>query len=144
MINMISVVRWLSQEGPQAAKHRGWKHPIATCVVHYLLVSMVSFWTHDFLVSLLIVPKDTTAIITSCDQDDSSNLQQRRLFSAIFLCCYATWLLLWRLLILPQHRQAIFYEYCFLCNVTLVVSAVALAMNRPLIAGAYSVTVGIE
>lgn len=136
---MSSIHQWLSHERPHAAKHRGWKHPLATCVVHYLIVSIVTFGAHDFLVSRIY--QDDMA---SCYPDTSSHLRERRLVVTTFLCFYATWLLLWRLFILEQHRQAVLYEYCFLCNVTLVLSAAALASNRPLIAGAYCVTVGID
>lgn len=41
-------------------------------------------------------------------------------------------------------KAVVLYEYCWLCNVTLVVSAVALLTDRPVLAAAYTVTVGID
>ena len=122
-----SVYQWLQQDELHE-KHRRWRHPTVALFVHYIVVGLVSFSSHDWIVT-------------------NASLQQPKLQQQIIipfcLMAYATAILLWRLVIFAPNTY-ILYEYCWLCNVTLHLSAAALYFQRPLIAQACCVTVGID
>jgi hypothetical protein len=144
-------MNWLSQEGPRALKHHGWRHPMATCLTHYAVVSLVTFGVHDHLLEVwqqqhtTLEDDPSQAGVAFCD-GYSERRSSLKAIVITFLLIYSTWLLLWRLTFCEprEYRHCVLYEYCWLCNVTLVLSALALAWNRPIIAGAYCVTVGID
>jgi hypothetical protein len=121
---------WLSEKGSKHPKHLGWRHPLAVCLVHYGLVLAVSIAVHDWLVG-------ETA-------DCNITIPLRRLYTARGLAAYVVWLLAYRLSLSPHPFHIIVYEFTWLCNVTLCMSAFGLYTGRPLIASAYCVTVGID
>ena len=140
---------------------------MAVCAMHYAVVSVVTFSSHDLLLYLFVsnMDDDNTSKLSSSSRlwtrdvnasnagsssltslfacDNVHSDRRPRLMTTIAL--YATWLLVWRLIFhqLP-YRHCVLYEYCWLCNVTLVLSAASLCCQRPVIAGAYCVTVGID
>lgn len=134
----MSLLTWISHEGPSAKKHQGWIHPLVAMVLHYAIASLVTFAVHDFLV------KPTT------DADDcvllhaDTHILARELV-ALAVLVYTIWLLLWRLFYASRdHRPGIIYEYTWLCNVTLVLGAISLVVDRPIVATAHCVAVGID
>jgi hypothetical protein len=159
------IMDWLSQEGPKADKHRGWLHPLAVCIVHYVISTVVTFWAHDILLDRFIsttttatsttTSKSTTASLSPRVEDQDSLLllcggsdadARRYRIAVLWLLPYSLWLLVWRLMIHdpPVYRHCVLYEYCWLCNATLNIGAAGLLTNRPIIASAYCVTVGID
>ena len=126
---------WISQEGPSATKHRGWLHPLVALLVHYATATIVTFGVHDFLIDNgeCMLPGNTTSGILS------------RELVALGVSSYVAWFLVWRLLHCNKdHRPGILYEYAWLCNVTLVLGSLGLVTNRPIVATAHCVAVGID
>lgn len=159
LFGRIPVLDWLQRSASNHPKHSSWLHPAVVCLLHYSIVASVSIAAHDWLLYLYVVFNDEELL--RCNVD--SLLQERRTRVATCLFCYSAWLLLWRLFVRkepgrvsgtgvtrtatatpPRPPHTILYEYCWLCNVTLVVAAVALRTNRPALAAAYTVTVGID
>ena len=134
-------LRWIQQEGPHADKHAGWAHPIAAFAVHYLVVAVIMLAAHD--ISLYGRP-----LISSSRYDIA--LPPHRLWTAHFLLAYSAWLLGCRIWINATtkskrtFRYAVFYEYTFLCNVTLFLSSLAIYARRPIIATSFCIAVGID
>ena len=137
----MTMMDWLSQEGPTALKHRGWKHPIVSCLIHYTMVSFVTFAAHDLLLRHFLPPTSSQLL---CQADESSI--KRRYQAALWVLPYSLWLLVWRLMIHNPaiYRNCVLYEYTWLCNVTLNLGAAGLLFRRPIIASAYCVSVGID
>jgi hypothetical protein len=158
---------WLSEMGPTHPKHRGWYHPITVCLLHYAVVFAVTFWTHDVLVRNLTTSTtssttsmadsfqqevvNTTSSIYYSAQEDSKEEPSSSHVGVVGIVCpclllYSMWLLMWRLAYHhPRHfGNCVLYEYCWLCNMTLNLSAVGLYCQRPVIAGACCVVVGID
>lgn len=135
----MDVLKWISQEGPLATKHHGWAHPLCTLVIHYAVASTVTFWSHDWLLG---APDDND---NDCQQvvatDDKHAILDAKLV-ALGVMLYAIWLLLWRCH--HNHPSGVIYEYTWLCNVTLVLGAIALFQNRPIVATAHCVAVGMD
>lgn len=124
----MALVQWLAQGGPKADKHRGWAHPIAVVFVHYAISTTLVWRLHDWLLP------------TACDiSKDSQTIAWR-------LLAYAVWMPVWRLSVeqRPLFRRGVLYEYCWLCNVTLVHGAFAWLTHRPYLATAYCTVVGID
>jgi hypothetical protein len=127
---------WLAQEGAHAAKHHGWSHPIAVVICHYTALIIVAFGAHDWMMTFETSPLlDPTPDCTSFRQN-----------VALFLACYSIWFLPWRIKFChPQiPRNSVLYEFTWLCTGTLVLGSLALASDRPVIAAACCVTVGID
>lgn len=131
------MISWLAQEGPHAKKHHGWAHPIAVLIIHYTL--LISF---SILVQDLFVPSTPMQHITP----RKTTCQSWRQSVGSFLAVYSFWLLLWRLLFCAPTipRPSIIYEYTWLCNGTLVLGSLACFTDRPVLAMACCVTVGID
>lgn len=133
----MSLWTWISQEGPSAEK-QGWVHPLASVVMHYAIASLVTFFVHDTLV------KADTACAELASAATGSNILARELV-ALGVTAYAVWLFLWRLYhASDEHRPGIVYEYTWLCNVTLLLGATAFVLDRPIVATAHCVAVGID
>lgn len=130
------VLSWLAQEGPFAAKHHSWAHPLCVVAVHYSVLILVVFGIHDWLVI-------SSSLIT---WSESEPCQTLRWNIGCFLACYNLWFLPWRLCfcnpIVP--RVGIVYEFTWLCNGTLILGCLASFTNRPVISTACCVTVGID
>lgn len=147
------MIAWLSQQGPSHPKHQGWHHPVATCLVHYGAVGAVSVGAHDALVHHYYAAVDRDrdtyySLLPASSTAGNAELHSSSVTATAFcILVYAVWLLIWRLGIHHQpavHSSAVLYEYCWLCNVTLVLSAAALYYQRPVIASACCVVVGID
>jgi hypothetical protein len=159
---MIMLEDWLSEKGSADVKHRGWHHPIAVCLLHYAVVFAVTFWTHDLLVRNLTTTSTTSSPNTQQvvannssihypAQEDANEEPVSNRVGVVDIVCpclllYSVWLLMWRLAHhQPRHfGNCVLYEYCWLCNMTLNLSAVGLYCQRPVIAGACCVVVGID
>jgi hypothetical protein len=121
---------WLSQGGPRSKKHVNLAHPITTLFVHYFIVSLFTFSCHDWILAYYYRGQADVRCA------DSPNYRRT---VALCLGLYSAWLLLWRLWILHSRRYCVLYQYTWLCNVTLVLSALGLYWDRPIIATAYCV-----
>jgi hypothetical protein len=156
---------WLSQEGPYSSKHTGWCHPIAVFLVQYTVVGVATITIHDFLffrntyyhhhhhhhhekisTSTISLGNDVLLLCTSSSSKDLIYLMQRQqnvaFFLVVYYCCYFTWRLMlqWNTPIFFAE----FYRQTFLCSVTILISAIGLYMNRPIIAEAFCISVGID
>lgn len=137
---------WLGHEGDVSDKYCGWKHPVATFLVHYGVVALTMTMVHD------AVGVNTTGILAKDDvskcQVAPELLQQRQLSVAIFLACYYCLFFSWRL-VLQWKKDAFlvfaeFYRQTFLCSVTIFHAALGFYTGRPLIAEALCIAVGID
>jgi hypothetical protein len=133
------MLSWLAQKGPHATKHHSWAHPIAVLLIHYTVLLSVSLGVHDW-----VIAADNN--VASEDWNMSEECQALRQRIGFCLAGYSTWLFFWRLVFCAptQPRQAIVYEYNWLCNGTLVMGAVVCFTHRPVIATACCVTIGID
>lgn len=121
---------WLAHKDSRDSKHLGWRHPLAVLLVHYGTVFATTFAVHDWLL------------------DPNKHATARTASDGIpwLVLIYSLWLLVWRLIFCKPKvfRSSVLYEYCWLCNVTLSLGAASLALQRPAIAAACCVTVGID
>ena len=148
------MLSWLAQEGPHASKHHGWAHPVAVAILHYTILVIVSCTVHDWtvLASPLENNEEHSASTRSAHNDYTSSSQitgdchSWRQRAGAFLACYFVWLIAWRLVFCPPTipRQSVVYESTWLCNGTLALGALASWTNRPNLAMACCVTVGID
>lgn len=126
--------RWIGQEGPKAPKHKGWLHPLVVVVLHYAVVGAITFRMHD----LLLLGRETI-------EEECSTMQAVSFRKTVAAYCgwYIFLMQTLRLLTLA-NKQAVLYEATWLCNVTLVMGPLGLYWNRPTIASAYCITIGID
>jgi len=136
-------------------KHRfSWQHPIAACFVHYTICAVVIVTFYDFL----FVPfmkwiyedshemdgtlNDLSFLMCAINEDD----ERARIFAARVSLGYVTILLMTRLLTNTPgvHKYSVLYEFCWLCNSSLVFGAFGLYSCRPLIATGFAVAVSID
>lgn len=127
---------WLSRGEETDPKHRGWLHPLAVCLIHHLIVIQATLYMHDWLLA-------TFSSATDVCNSPSPEIQGRRRSIVQFVRLYSIWILLWRLYFVPP-RSAILYEYCWLCTMAVNMGWIGLWANRPIVAAAYCVTVGID
>jgi len=146
-VHDVPILGWLAHGGPRHPKHRGWVHPVAVCLVHYTLVFHLSIQAHDWMVDAYYSTGGRES--PQCQVDD--RLQTQRTWAAIWLVVYAMFILVWRIWFrVKPIRPAgtaywpVLYDYCFLCNVTMWQGAWALYTQRPILASALCVTVGID
>jgi hypothetical protein len=163
------IIDWLSQrEGDP--KHLQWTHPTVVFLVHYAVTTWITFVMHDWMLDYYYsyyyfhersvhpdryddVGGDSNTCSTTCNQHDdhpywhhttsSIHLRERRIWIAVWLISYTCAIFLRRLLVEPADNTVV-YQYCWLCNVTLFQGALAFITNRPIIAMAYCVTIGID
>jgi branched-subunit amino acid transport protein AzlD len=110
------------------------------CLIHYTANILVSFTANDWYHPPVTLKADHST-------------------ASLVLMVYASCVLWWRLSLasLPPTTSVfkdtvtasimpsgVWYETCWLCNITLVLSSLALYRGRPQIAGAYLVAVGID
>jgi hypothetical protein len=140
---------WLAQEGPKAPKHAGFLHPLATFVVHYACVAVGTILAHDVLVEAY-----KNYYYAEASVDDECSLVPSPTYRqnvANFLTIYYVCFLSWRLAIHRNNKSSSpfdiyceFYRQTFLCSVTLFNAAIGLYTDRPIIATAFCVAVGID
>ena len=143
-IMMDQVITWLTQD-PHSRKHtHGWKHPIAACLIHYLLSLSLIIIVHDAFVlprfEEEIIPRPLGKI-SLCPTQAPYNL------SALFSIGYTSLLLLIRLVGNPTgiHRRAVLYVFTWLCNSTLVLGAsFGLIACRPRMATGFLIAVSVD
>lgn len=156
-VDDLPVVGWLSHGGPAHPKHRGWRHPVAVCLAHYLLAFVASIGAHDLMVDRYYY-YNAGREFPRCRVDPGLRAHRDR--AAAFLVLYSAAILAWRLLFRREpgeqpppaaERQRrrppawpVVYEYCWLCNVSLWLGAWALRTGRPVLASALCVAVGID
>ncbi|GKY98822.1 hypothetical protein MPSEU_000838300 [Mayamaea pseudoterrestris] len=133
------IITWIGHEGSHHAKHRGLLHPITTLLLHYAIIISVTFVSHDFLLHRISKVDAASCTFGSLHAHRAHNI-------AMFCFCYSVWLLAWRLYFFTpvQYRSAVVYEFCWLCNVSLIVGGLGLLTSKPVVAQAYCVTVGID
>ena len=89
-------------------------------------------------------------LLTTTSESDativSEDCRQWRRRIGNFLALYFVWLIVWRLIFCPSTvpRPSIIYESTWLCNGTLALGALASWTDRPTMAMACCVTVGID
>jgi hypothetical protein len=146
-----SSMDYLAESGSFAEKHRGLIHPLMTSVMHYGITLAVTWGTHDALLQQwkIFHTKDSDILMTENDAGmpvKCSNNRNQQVKVAVALIIYASASLAWRLSVpvVKEHRFSTLYEFCWLCNITLVQGALCLLTHRPLLAMSYCVTVGID
>jgi hypothetical protein len=139
------LLSWLAHDGPTSEKYQGWRHPIATFLVHYSVVASSMIIVHDAMISSW---KNSNNDIPECTNTD---LGQRQKIVAISLAVYFCLFFGCRLVLQQQERKTSpsplfveFYRQTFLCSVTIFCSSVAFFTGRPLIAEAFCIAVGID
>jgi hypothetical protein len=132
-------ITWIGHQGNEHEKHRGLAHPIMTMLLHYAMIISITLFSHDFLLRVFRVTPDQC---TFAESDHAMSAHK----IAIFCFGYSAWLLLWRLYFFDPavYRSAVIYEFCWLCNVSLMVGGLGLLLDKPIVAQAYCVTVGID
>ena len=134
---------WLQQEGPDALKSRQWTHPTVVFVLTYTIMTIVAFVSHDYL-----IPPDRAVYLEQANSNNNTSRQERQWISRIVLT-YTIGLFWCRLRWLSHPNTAfpapcILYDFTWLCNQTMVIGSIGLYLDRPYIATAFCVTVGID
>mmetsp|Transcript_26315 Transcript_26315/g.72307 ORF Transcript_26315/g.72307 Transcript_26315/m.72307 type:complete len:138 (-) Transcript_26315:2123-2536(-) len=132
---------WLLQEGPTATKHRGWKHPIVTFLLHYAIVGTTIPFVHDVLVDAL---PDTNDLDCSLSPEATARRQNVAIFFGMYFVLYFCVRLALRRKEKAFRFYSEFYGITFLCSVTIFMSALSFYINRPIIAQAFCMAVGID
>jgi len=132
---------WLLQEGPDAMKHKEGIHPIVTFLFHYGVVGTAVPFAHDILIDTFSKADGLKCII-------SLEMNRRRQYTARFL---ATYFILYFCVRLARRRKgksylfySEFYSITFNCSVTIVMSALSFYSNRPIVAQAFCIAVGMD
>lgn len=136
---------WLSQEGPGAKKHRGWRHPVVVFMVHYSIVGFTTIAIHDRVINPQGVTYPNEALATTCNSSPHLGSRQRNV--AFFLALYYVVYFAIRLFLARRTRGLVFCEFyrqTFLCSVTIANAAFCFATGRPTIAQAFCLAVGID
>jgi len=136
---------WLLQEGPNARKHKEWIHPIVTFVVHYAVVTTSMIFVHDALVDAVSKQNGNT------DEKEcivSPELIRRRQIVARFLAMYFLLYFCVRLALRWKDQRYLFYsefyQSTFMCSVTIVNASFSFFYNRPIVAQAFCIAIGID
>jgi hypothetical protein len=143
------LLSWLSQDGPQSEKHRGWRHPIVAFLVHYSVVAASMIAVHDAMIS---VWKNSNNNNNNSNNNNevsecrNTHLRQRQKTVATSLSVYFCLFFVWRLALLRRQKMLFveFYRQTFLCSVTIFCSSMAFFTGRSLIAEAFCIAVGID
>lgn len=122
---------WLTNSGTKSEKYQSWAHPLVTNLIHYSTITVVAFISHDLL---------TTTPKTECLEVGV----RRRRITATFVLLYVIFSWVLRLSLSRVPPPLVLYELSWLCNVTLIVGSLGLLLDRPAIATALCVTVGID
>jgi hypothetical protein len=123
---------------------------VAICLMYYAVLILLSVSIHDIIVQRWDVASSLTAdadptFRSSAKQttgtpdgrpDESTTLLPW------FLALYCTWLLAWR--VWHEARAYVFYEYCWLCNFTMVMSGLSMRQGRPWLALSYCAVVSVD
>jgi hypothetical protein len=141
--NASMLLSWLAHDGPQSAKHRGWRHPIVAFFIHYVLVASIMVVLHDIMISSW---ENSNNEDSECSRN--TDLRQRQNVVSVSLAVYFCLFFAWRLVLQHQMDKTLlfveFYRQTFLCSVTIFCSSLAFYTGRPLIAQAFCIAVGID
>jgi hypothetical protein len=119
-----------------AVGYQSWYHPILVYIVHYVLITMVTFLLHDIFIGY---PSRHTAT-----SDLIRGYESQQKCSAIAAGIYAVIQLVFRLWQTNKFKFCVLYEGVWLCNTTLIIGSLALWFGRPVITAAFCITVGID
>jgi hypothetical protein len=133
----MEVTRWLREAGPTAPKHRGKFHPVATFLMHYAVVGVVTVTAHDWLMAGSSFHDEASLPCSYTSRQRSVGIFLGVYFVAYFSCRLA---LRWR----DPDYYVEFYKQTFLCSVTILYAAVGFYTNRPVLAQAFCTAVGID
>jgi hypothetical protein len=151
LTTMLLLYRWLCHDGPSADKHNNrWSHPFVAVLLHYVVVVIVSCSMHDLLFlygsGWRYEEEMDTEECNSNRHDANGQFRttNNNVAAAAAVCSwYFVIMQAFRLYSL-EHKQAVLYEMTWLCNVTLVMGPIGLYWNRPIIASAHCIAVGID
>jgi len=122
-------------------KHKEGIHPIVTFLFHYGVVGTAVPFAHDILIDTFSKADGLKCII-------SLEMNRRRQYTARFL---ATYFILYFCVRLARRRKgksylfySEFYSITFNCSVTIVMSALSFYSNRPIVAQAFCIAVGMD
>jgi hypothetical protein len=140
------MIMWLAHEGQNSIKHQGWRHPVATFVVHYAVVAVTTTVVHDLLMR---IPLSDGDVSLPCNTELSETLVERQQRVASFLAGYFCLYFAWRLALHWNTQTAYllypeFYRQTFLCSGTIFNASLSFFTGRPLIAEAFCIAVGID
>ena len=132
---------WFFQEGPDAAKHKTWVHPVATFLFHYAVVGTSVPFLHDALVGAVYGPGGLRCTVPP----ETEELRKR---VAMVLAAYFALYFCVRLALRRKEKAyrfySEFYGITFTCSVTIPMSALGFYTNRPLVAQAFCLAAGID
>lgn len=134
---------YLRQGGPLDKKHQTWKHSISACILHYFVSTVLLIQFHDvFYIPLIREKLHHNHILLQQDY-----LTERKTTVSNFLIMYFLSLCLYRHFLntaKPIEQRAVIYEHTWLCNQTLIMSAICLRTGRDILAMAYLICVSID
>jgi hypothetical protein len=137
---MLSYLRWLSAGAPTEKKHTTLLHPLTTFLLHYCLVSVTVVFAHDALIG--VYTKNYDVSNTDCSKQHSTTNTAH--FLAVYFICFFAWRLFIHRNDPPFFLYCEFYKQTFLCSGTIFNAALAYYLDRPIIATAFCVAVGID
>lgn len=142
---------WLTQDAACPKHTRSWKHPIAACLIHYALSSLMIVAVHDGILLRFFdneydkVP--TLGTISLCPAASSNIPTKKYMWVATISFAYAMLLLCIRLVSNRPgvRRYSILYEFTWLCNAALMFGGSFGFMTcRPRIATGFAVAVSVD
>jgi hypothetical protein len=116
--------------------YQSWYHPTFVYIVHYALITLVTFMLHDILVGCRYCHTQTSGF--------DNRYESRQKWSAIGVGVYAVLQMSFRLWQTKRLRFCVLYEGVWLCNTTLVIGALALLFRKPVITASFCITIGID
>jgi hypothetical protein len=114
---------------------------LAVCLTYYTALTQFSITAHDWLANSLWGLSSAPAV-GAAHEVVSPDTGGYDLHFPRLLALYAGWLIVWR--VWHLRNAYVVYEYCWLCNFTIIVSSLAMATGRPWLALAYCSVVGID
>eukprot|EP00536_Pseudo-nitzschia_multiseries_P001972 jgi/Psemu1/322329/estExt_fgenesh1_pg.C_260036 len=132
---------WFLQEGPTATKHKEWMHPIVTFLFHYAIVVTAVPFAHDILANALVNANDLECNLSL---EETRRRQNVAKFLAVYFAIYFAVRLTLRWSERAYRFYSEFYGITFTCSVTIPMSAMSFYTNRPIIAQAFCLAVGID
>lgn len=128
------------RNSPKRGVHVGHAtRPLAVCLIYYALLIPLSISVHDSLENSLWSTNRGPAGGATLETSSSGASD---FYLPTSLALYAGWLIAWRLWHL--RKAYVLYEYCWLCNFTIVVSSLAMITGRPWLALSYCSVVGVD
>ena len=136
-------MKFIRQGGPIDKKYQTWKHSISVFILHYIISTILLFQFYDVIYLPFIRDKlhfDHILIGQNQISDRKKNVSGFLMIYFLSLCLYRHFLNTTK----PIEQKALMYEHTWLCNQTLIISAICLRTDRDLLAMAYLITVSID